>query len=488
MHKQPFLTNFPRAIFATAKRRYQAAIQSARQRIIIDSISGYALLFRDAIPSDFLRKIDPTQRQRGFGHIPVFWAWLGQILEANASCSKALGLIQAWYNTSGMPVPTGGTAGYCRARLRIKESFLEAIATKITQHLRRHIRPVDLWHGHILKSVDGSSTIPMDTEANQQTYPQPASQKPGCGFPQMGFVGVPNHSHGGWEGCETCPSTRHDARVAPRLLKHIDKGDLLPADRAFCTYGFIALLLAKDANVLMRLHQARHRKLDWRRGKKISPMERLVTWKKPNQQPPGSELSREEWDALPAELTLRHIKMGYENRAGEKQMLVAVSSLLDPEKYDALELGKLYAERWQIEIKLRDIKTTLGMEKFAVKTPEMAHKTLWMLMIAYNLTKHQMQQAAAEAGKPLNEMSFKGTIDLITSSHETLRPLRDKPRKLVECLRAIMTLCATKLIDIRQGRQEPRAVKQRPKTYQYLTKPRRVFQEIPHRGKYLKPA
>lgn len=67
-----------------------------------------------------------------------------------------------------------------------------------------------------------------------------------------------------------------------------------------------------------------------------------------------------------------------------------------------------------------------------VKTPEMAHKTLWMLKIAYNLTKHQMQQAAIEAGKPLNEMSFKGTVDLITSSHESLRPLREKPRKLAE--------------------------------------------------------
>ena len=107
-----------------------------------------------------------------------------------------------------------------------------------------------------------------------------------------------------------------------------------------------SLLLEKDANILMHLQQARHRKLDWRRGKKISPIERLVTWKKPVQQPPGSELSQEQWDCLPCEITLRYIKMGYENRAGEKQMLVVVINLLDPEKYSALELGGLYAERW----------------------------------------------------------------------------------------------------------------------------------------------
>jgi len=54
----------------------------------------------------------------------------------------------------------------------------------------------------------------------------------------------------------------------------------------------------------------------------------------------------------------------------------------------------LYGERWEIELRFRDIKTTLEMEKLAVKTPEMAHKTLWIMMIAYNLVRSQMQEAA----------------------------------------------------------------------------------------------
>ena len=304
----------------------------------------------------------------------------------------------------------------------------------------------------------------------------------------MGIVGVLNHSHGGWEGFETCTASTHDSRMAPKLAGHVGEGDLLLADRAFCTYEFIALLQGKGADILMRLHQARHRKLDWRRGKKVSTIERLVTWKKPAQQPPGSSLSKEEWAHLPCEITLRYIKMGYENRAGEKQMLVVVSSLLDPVEYDAVELSSLYAERWQIELKLRDIKTTLAMEHFAVKTPAMAHKTLWMMMIAYNLIKAQMQQAATKAGKPLNEMSFKGTLDYLTGQHEALRPLAGKPLKLDQRLAGIITVCASKLIDVRPWRQEPRAQKRRPKGYQYLTKTRRIFQEIHHRSNYRKPA
>lgn len=89
MKKQPYLTDFPLTVFATARRRLQATIRKASAIITRSSLSGYAVLFEDILPSDFLTSIDPTTRQRSFGHLPVFWAWLAQILEANASCQKA---------------------------------------------------------------------------------------------------------------------------------------------------------------------------------------------------------------------------------------------------------------------------------------------------------------------------------------------------------------------------------------------------------------
>ena len=75
----------------------------------------------------------------------------------------------------------------------------------------------------------------MDTPENQVSYPQHSSQKEGCGFPIMGIVGVVNLSHGGVEGFETCGFRKHDARVAPRLLKHIDEGDI---DEGDITLGY----------------------------------------------------------------------------------------------------------------------------------------------------------------------------------------------------------------------------------------------------------
>ena len=489
MKKQPFLTSFPHAIFATAARKLQASVRAERERVRRSSISGYALLFESALPSEFLEEYDPTKRQRCFAHIPVFWAWLAQILEANASCSKALGLIQSWYQASGLTAPTGGTGGYCMARKSMREDYLDRIAHRVTTTLAQRIGALDKWHGLTLKAIDGSSVQLMDTKANQDLYPQPSSQSQGCGFPVMAIHGVVNLSHGGWEGFVTCDSRRHDAHAANRLLEYTQKGDLLLADRAYCSYELIARITAEQgAEVLMRLHQARHRKLDWRRGKKISPIERLVTWKKPKRRTGRSELTDAQWDALPDEITLRYIKLGYENRMGEKSVLVVVTSLLDPIKHEATELADLYARRWEIELKLRDVKTTLGMEFFAVRTPEIGHKTLKMMIIAYNLMRITMQQAAHEADQPVHHMSFKSTLDLVTSSHEAFRVYAHKPRMRGKRYDAFIELCSTKLLEIQPFRHEPRARKRRPKNYQLLTSHRHVFQENPHRENHGKAA
>ena len=480
---QPTLTGFPRTFFATAKRHLQAAIREERSQVIRQSLCGYALLFSRFLPASFLESIDPTRRQRHFGHIPVFWAWLAQILEANASCTKALGLIQAWSRSSGLPVPAGDSSGYCGARQRLSETFLKAAFEKITDSLNRSIRTEDLWHGHVIKAIDGSSVKLIDTPKNQAVYPQPCTQKPGCGFPLMGIVGVLNLSHGGWEGFETCDQRAHDSVIAPRLLKHVHAEDILLADRAFCTYELFARLLGKGAHGVMRLHQKRHGVLDWRRGRKIGPNQRLVTWHKPRQQPDGSRLDPAQWAALPEFLEIRYIKHPYQDRCGQKRTLVVATTLIDAVKYPGIGLCALYARRWEIELKLRDIKSTLGMETFAVKSPAMAHKTLWMMLIAYNLIRCVMQQTAIEAGTAIGELSFKGVLDHAAASQDSYLAHRGKPRRLARHHASVMATCATKQLDIRPSRHEPRALKRRCKDYPPLSSPRGTYREKPNKGK-----
>lgn len=448
------------------------------------SLSGYGMIFADVLPAGFLSEIDPTKRNRHFGCVRVFWAWLAQVIEGNASCSKAVSMIQSWHRAHGLPAPSADTSSYCKGRQRLCKDFLTKIGECVDEHLQRHVHEADLWNGMVLKAIDGSSVKLTDTEANQAVYPQPNQQKPGCGTPVMNVAGLINLSHGGWEAFNTAPSNEHDHAMAHAMLDHLGAGDLLMGDRAYCSYALIAVVRQRGAHALMRLHQKREGVLNWAKGKRISPHERLMTWKRPQYPAARQHYSREQWAALPETMELRLIRLGYEDRVGRRRHMTVVTTLTDTERYDGIELHALYARRWKIELRLPDIKTTLGFEMLHAKTPEMADKTLMMIRITYNLMRVLMQRAAQEAGVTTGSMSFKEAIDLCSSIHESFRQVANKPRKRKEHMRFFIEMLAARVVNQRPERREPRAVKLRPKPFPLLTAPRHEFIEIPHRSKY----
>lgn len=488
MKKEPLLTNFPRHIIATGKRKIQASLKKLREKLILDSANGYATLFNHVISVEFLRESDPTKRNRHYGCVPVFWAWISQILAGNASCSKAIGMMQAWSQQQGLPVPSSDTSSYCKGRIRLPESFIERASNKVLLTLNNAIVKSDRWHGLTLKAIDGSSIKLSDTELNQVTFPQPNTQKPGCGFPVMGMTGLLNLSHGGWEAFTTATQQTHDATMAWDLLDNIQCDDLILADRAYCSYVYIATLLKKGAHSLIRLHQKREAALDWKKGKKNSSFERIVSWKKPTFSGVRGGITREQWEHLPKELSIRLIRLGYEDRAGSKKMMTLATTLTDHHKYDGLALHSLYARRWEIEVKLRDIKTTMGFDMINVKSPEMAIKTLKMVQLAYNLIRCLIKTATSSSSVSKEMISFKETLDLTISMAPLFFSLQARPRKLTELRKFMSDLIETKRIKYRPYRREPRAVKRRPKSYALLTQHRSEYVEIPHRSSYRKQA
>lgn len=487
-NKTPYLTGFSTRLCGSAKTRAQARIERERRRLAQNTIADSARMFAPLLDAGFMESLRVSPRRQSYEESTTFWAWAGQILGGNASCTQAVGQVQTWCAESGRAVPSSNTAAYCIARARLAQSFLEGIHERLTAVMQQRQRACDLWHGMTLKAMDGSSVQLSDTDANQQAYPQPSVQKPGCGFPVMGLVGVLNLSCGAWLGAVVGPLREHDSRLAGEVLTHFGQGDLALADRAFNSYELVARLLARGTHSLMRLHQARHRKLDWRSGKRLSPHERLVVWAKPERQPTGSALDEAAWQALPDTLTLRYIRFGYENRGGDKSTMVLVTTLLDPKAHDWTELSDLYATRWEIELKLRDLKTTLRMERFDVRSPAMARKTLSMVIIAHNLIRAMIQRAALCEDVALQDMSFKASLDLLMAWRSRHRGRCPYGRITKELDAELLDLLGTKRVTKRPFRQEPRAVKRRPKPFAQLTSHRSEYQEIQHRSEYRKPA
>ncbi len=86
-----------------------------------------------------------------------------------------------------------------------------------------------------------------------------------------------------------------------------------------------------------------------------------------------------------------------------------ITTLLDTTKYSSLELLKLYGERWSVELNLKHLKTTLGMEVLRCKTPQMVRKELYVYLLAYNLLRSLMWQAGTTYGGAPLRLSLQGT-------------------------------------------------------------------------------
>lgn len=128
----------------------------------------------------------------------------------------------------------------------------------------------------------------------------------------------------------------------------------------------------------------------------------------------------------------------------------------------------------------------MGMDILSCKSPEMIQKELWMRIIAYNLVRALMLEAARTHGVPCDRISFKGAISILRQWAPALnQPHLDDQRRR-DLYKIMLYYLAKDLLPHRPNRREPRARKRRPRQYQLLTKPRSILKEITHRKKYRK--
>ena len=222
---------------------------------------------------------------------------------------------------------------------------------------------------------------------------------------------------------------------------------------------------------------------DFRKARRLGKNDGRFVWTKGCQQ--AEILSPNEGDLLPAQITVRIVRFTTTIRGFRHRRITLVTSLLDPELSPAEELAARYARRWRLELCLRDLKTTLGLEPLRCKTPELAAKELLAYLVAHNLVRCVMAEAVAAHRGELERVSFKGSLDAWRQFSDVMS--RAPNRKLRRQLWADLLLAlARDWVPLRPNRTEPRAVKRRPKPFPLLNNPRRKFVEISHRSRYWK--
>jgi Transposase DDE domain len=259
----------------------------------------------------------------------------------------------------------------------------------------------------------------------------------------------------------------------------LQPGDIALADRFFCNYWVIADSQRRGVDVVFRLHQTR--KADFRRGRRLGPDDHIVTWPK-SQRPDW--MSPAEYAAMPKELKLREIRVRIKERNKRTRVLVIVTTLLDATTYPASALGDLFRQRWHAELDLRSIKTTMGMEMLRTKTPDMVRKEVGMHLLAYNLIRGVMAEAARGRDILPRELSFNGARQTVRAFEETHLY---EPTAIAADFPLLLELISQKRVGDRPDRCEPRAVKRRPKPYHLLTIPRAEAKKRIERGEILYP-
>lgn len=473
-NKTPFLNGFPTLLFGRAKASGQALLNKAR-KVVIDRCPGQlSSLFAEVIAPALVVSLAMNRRVRHFPGEVTFWAFLSQTLSEDRSCARAVAEVQNWRLDHGQKLPSADTSSYCKARQRLPITMLEGVHEDLRNSLSRQTPTELLWHGHVVKAIDGSSVQLPDTPENQVVFPQPSNQKAGCGFPVMQFGALMNLCNGAWEQFVVSEMTVHDHKLLDILMPYIGPDEVWLGDRAFGSYEMMARTTSQGSWAVTRLHQSR--KNDWRKGTKAGPNQRLVTWCKPPQSA-GSCLSPEQWAQLPEQIQVRLIKVKAMGRDGKLKTMFLATTLLDMMRYPAEDIAALYCQRWEIELRLRDLKTTMGMELLRSKTPEMARKELAMFVIAYNALRLLMLRASITSGAALWRISFKGTIQVLATWSGRFSRLHHKPRSRSELFGELLRQIAKRKIPHRPGRQEPRARKRRPKPFPSLSQPRQLFHD-----------
>lgn len=413
---------------------------------------------------DRVEHLLPEHRERLFPPTETLSMFIAQVLSADGSCQQAVDDAMVKRMIGGLKPGSTDTGGYCKARARLPVTMVSTLAREVGGIVANGAASWWHWRGRPVRLVDGATVTLPDTKENQATYPQPNSQKAGLGFPICRMVGLLCLGSGALldAAMGPCEGKGSDEQSLLReMLDSLQSDDILLGDAFYATYFLLCELVRGGVDGLFEQHGGRKRSTDFGKGEKLGVRDHLVVLNKPKQKPDW--MSQYEYDQAPATLRVRELQVGGK---------ILVTTFLCPKETPRKVLKALYRQRWNVELDLRNIKTTLGMEQLRCRTPEMAVKELWVYLLAYNLIRLLMAQAALLADQIPRQLSFKHTVQIWMAWQQRGGGAHD-----AVCINALLVMIAEPRVGLRPGRVEPRALKRRMKPFPLLTKPRQLARE-----------
>lgn len=253
-----------------------------------------------------------------------------------------------------------------------------------------------------------------------------------------------------------------------QLMHNFNRGDVILGDCYYASFFLMAELMKLGVDAVFPIHSARD--CDFRRGRQLGKKDHLVEWKKPAK---PAWMDEETYHSYSATITVREVSVSHQQKGGRSTSRVLATTFIDASEVSKEEMSSLYNCRWFVEINLRAIKGTMRMDILRSKTPEMVRKEIWAHLLAYNLIRKIMAQAAVLYNRTPSELSFKLAMQTISAFRQAGILSENNIAVYNELLKAI----GYKKVGNRPGRSEPRKVKRRSKSFSLLQKPRASYHQ-----------
>jgi hypothetical protein len=258
------------------------------------------------------------------------------------------------------------------------------------------------------------------------------------------------------------------------MYEALSPGDVVVADALFDNYFVACELRQRGIELVARVQAERVGS----RTEQSGPDGDVIVWQRPNK-PHG--MTGEQYRTYPKTQLMRQVSVDARDKDNRAERFEVVTTTLDASSGGG-QIGDLYERRWEGEVDLRSIKSTMKMDVLRCKTPEMVRKEIWAHLLAYNLLRTVMAVAASESDVEPRKISFKGAKQALTAFAPKIEAARPEGRaRLIDVMLATV---AYHRVGNRPGRWEPRARKRGPKPGTRLMQPRDVAKLPQNRSKY----
>jgi len=390
-----------------------------------------------------------TERERKLNLVVTVLLMIGMNLYTHSALERVLqkvsqGLRYIWPDPESVPACKSAIS-YRRKQLGVRP---------LVRLLRRVARPIAtpatrgaFRFGLRLMALDGTIEEVPDTEANRAVFGGHRGGRGTSNFPQVrvSYL-VECGTHVITDMC-AWPYRVAEQAGAWRLLRSVGAGMLLMWDRGYFAYDLLSAVIAREAQLLIRL----------KANLVFASIQNLGD---------GSYLA----DAYPSDLQRR--KAGERQRVrilqyrvtdpalpGYDQVHRLLTTLLDPVRYPALELIELYHERWEIELVIDEIDTHQRLAQRCLRSlsPRGVIQELYGLVLAHVAIRALMHTAAVQADLDPDRLSFVHALEVVRDAVAQFQ--QTTPSQRLRLLARLLCDMTRQLVPLRRLRSNPRVVK-----------------------------